>query len=244
MAAPKRKTYATLGARVTAEIGRRITSGSIAPGEALPTEGALCRSLDVSRTTLREAVRKLHGKGLIEIGPRNGTRVLPTDRWNQLDTDVLAWRIEAGLGDGLVDQLYQLRNCFEPYACELAALHGTPDEHRRIRAAFEEMGGEAAYLGALVDPDLDFHMAIIAATHNEFFKSVGAAIKTALRMVFALGQERSRVPPAELTLHGEVCDAILVRKGAKAATAMRTLLSASHRSLRQTLDRPSTREEK
>jgi DNA-binding FadR family transcriptional regulator len=236
MAARKRKTPLTLGARVTAEIGRRIASGSIAPGEALPTEGALCKSLDVSRTTLREAVKKLHGKGLVEIGPRSGTRVLPTDRWNQLDTDVLAWRIEGGLDDGLTDQLYQLRHCFEPYACELAATHGDADDHRRIRDAFEAMSGEAAYLGALVDPDLDFHIAIIAATHNAFFKSVGAAIKTALRLVFALGQERSRVPPDELALHGEVCDAILARQGAQAADAMRALLSTSRASLQKVLD--------
>jgi len=239
MAARKRKAAVTLGARVTAAIGRRITSGRIAPGEALPTEDALCKSLDVSRTTLREAVKKLHGKGLVEVGPRHGTRVLPTERWNQLDADILSWRIEAGLDDGLIDQLYQLRHCFEPYACELAALHGDAEDRRRIREAFEGMCGEAAYEGALVDPDLDFHMAIIAATHNAFFNSVGAAIKTALRMVFALGQERSNVPPAELALHGEVCEAILAENGAKAAEAMRTLISASRTTLKKTIDRRS-----
>jgi DNA-binding FadR family transcriptional regulator len=235
MAARKRQAAVSLGARVTAEIGRRITSGRIAPGATLPTEDALCKSLEVSRTTLREAVKNLHGKGLVEVGPRHGTRVLPAERWNQLDTDILSWRIEAGLDDELIDQLYQLRHCFEPYACELAAMHGDVEDRRRIREAFEGMCGEAAYEGALVDPDLDFHMAIVAATRNVFFNSVGAAIKTSLRMAFALGQERSKVPPAELALHGEVCEAILARNGAAAAEAMRTLLAASRASLKETI---------
>ena len=95
MAARKRQSPVTLGARVAAELGRSITSGSIAPGATLPTEGALCSSFKVSRTTLREAVKKLHGKGLVEVGPRHGTRVLPAERWNQLDADILSWRIEA-----------------------------------------------------------------------------------------------------------------------------------------------------
>jgi len=233
MAARNRQAAVTLGSRITAEIGRSITSGSIAPGAALPTEEELCKSLNVSRTTLREAVKKLHGKGLVEVGPRHGTRVLPAERWNQLDADILAWRIEAGLDNELIDQLYQLRECFEPYACGLAAVHGDAEDRRRIREAFEAMCGEAAYEGALVDPDLDFHMAIIAATRNVFFHSVGAAIKASLRMAFVLGQERSRVPAAELALHGEVCHAILARNGAKAAEAMRTLLAASRTTLKE-----------
>jgi DNA-binding FadR family transcriptional regulator len=99
------------------------------------------------------------------------------------------------------------------------------------------MCGEAAYEGALVDPDLDFHMAIIAATHNAFFHSVGAAIKTSLRMAFVLGQERSKVPPAELALHGKICAAILAREGKRAADAMRALLVASRASLKEAISR-------
>jgi DNA-binding FadR family transcriptional regulator len=241
MAARKRITAPTLGARIAAELGRSITSGSIAPGSALPTEDALCKTLKVSRTTLREAVKKLHGKGLVEVGPRHGTRVLPIERWNQLDADVIAWRIEAGFDHDFVDELYQLRQCFEPYACELAARHGDAEDHARIRDAFRRMSGEAAYEGELVDPDVDFHMAIVAATHNIFFHTVGAAIKTSLRTAFALGQERSRLPGPELALHGEVCDAILARDGARAANAMRALLGRSGVTLKETIDKRARR---
>jgi DNA-binding FadR family transcriptional regulator len=235
MAARKRKAVPTLGARIAAELGRSITSGSIAQGAALPTEDTLCKTLNVSRTTLREAVKKLHAKGLVEVGPRHGTRVLPAERWNQLDADILSWRIEAGFDNEFVDELYQLRKCFEPFACELAAAHGDDEDHARIREAFRRMSGEAAYEGELVDPDLDFHMAIIAATHNIFFHTVGAAIKTSLRMAFALGQERSRVPAPELALHGQVCGAILARDGGRAAEAMRALLVASRVTLKATI---------
>ena len=237
MAARRRQAAVTLGARIAAEIGRSITSGSIAPGNVLPTEEALCRSFNVSRTTLREAIKRLNAKGLVEVGPRHGTRVLPAERWNQLDSDVLSWRIEAGLDDELIDQFYLLRHCFEPYACELAALHGDAADHRRIGEAFEGMCGEAAFEGALVDPDLAFHMAIFEATHNVFFHSVGAAIKTSLRLAFALGQERSRVPAVELALHGDVCEAILAGQGLAAAEAMRRLLVASRATLKEMIGR-------
>jgi GntR family galactonate operon transcriptional repressor len=74
---------------VTADLGQLIVAGGFAPGEVLPTEVALCQMFCVSRTTLREAVKRLHAKGLVAVGPRTGTHVLPTRHWNQFDSDIL-----------------------------------------------------------------------------------------------------------------------------------------------------------
>ena len=93
-------------AAVTAELGRRIVSGTFGPGDTLPTEANLCDLFGVSRTTVREAVKRLHGKGLIAVSPRSGTKVLPTLHWNQFDAELLGWRVDAGMNSDMLDQLY------------------------------------------------------------------------------------------------------------------------------------------
>src|SRR6478735_2034685 len=56
-----------------------------------PNEGELCRQLGVSRSILRESVKVLDDKGMVQVRPRSGTRALPRSQWNQLDADILAW---------------------------------------------------------------------------------------------------------------------------------------------------------
>jgi DNA-binding FadR family transcriptional regulator len=87
------RTYAkrSLHSIVAHDLGSRIVSGKLAPGDVLPTEAALSESLDVSRTALREAIKILSAKGLIESRPKTGTRVKPRTSWNLLDPDVLSW---------------------------------------------------------------------------------------------------------------------------------------------------------
>ena len=65
MVASGRVMVGNLGTQVAALLGRRIVAGDLTPGTTLPTEAELCESFNVSRTTIREALKKLHGKGLI-----------------------------------------------------------------------------------------------------------------------------------------------------------------------------------
>jgi DNA-binding FadR family transcriptional regulator len=229
------KVAGTLGAQVTSILGRRIVSGEIAPGAALPAEGELCQSLGVSRTTLREAIKKLHAKGLLAVGPRNGTRVLAPANWSQLDTDVLSWRIDSGFDKKVVEQLYELRACFEPQVCALAAIHGTDADLRNISARFRHLLDVHDDPNVVTQADVDFHMAIVAATRNIFFISVGSAISAALRMSFDLGTARG-FPLDELQMHAEICKAVVQRRPEAAAQLMRKLIAASRASLTATLN--------
>src|SRR5690242_4214594 len=76
---------------VIEEIGMRIISGEFAAGKPLPGEAQLCSALGVSRTALREALRVLASKGLVEPRRKIGTLVLTKDRWNFLDAEILSW---------------------------------------------------------------------------------------------------------------------------------------------------------
>ena len=76
------------------EIGQRIIRGEYRAEEVLPTEDQLSTELRVSRGVLREAIKVLTQKGLIQTRPRVGTQILPRENWNLFDPDVLVWRLQ------------------------------------------------------------------------------------------------------------------------------------------------------
>ncbi len=106
---------------IAQKLGVAILSGEYAPGHVLDAEVIASEALGVSRTAYREAVQVLTAKGLVESRPKAGTRVLPRDRWNLLDPEVLAWAF-AGEPDILfIRGLFELRTIVEPAAAALAA---------------------------------------------------------------------------------------------------------------------------
>ena len=222
-----------LCSRVTTELGGRIVAGEYVPDQVLPTEADLCGIFGVSRTTVREAMKRLHGKGLVAGTPRNGTRVLPIARWNQFDAELLSWRMQRGVTAEIVDQLYEVRDCFEPRACALAAARGGPAEKARIQAHFERLADASLDTEQRVAADLEFHLAIFAATGNVFLISLGSAIRTALRLSFTLSQRRSSMSPAEEALHNNICRAIVRGDAGASERHMHRLLAASRLAVRR-----------
>jgi DNA-binding FadR family transcriptional regulator len=107
-------------------LAMKIVGGAYGMGEALPIEAELCRTLGVGRSTLREAVRVLTSKGLLEVRPRNGTRVRPQSSWRRLDRDVVRWTFAAGPDDGLLSDLLEARLIIEPEAAALSASRPRP----------------------------------------------------------------------------------------------------------------------
>ena len=104
---PQTRVPRTIHRQVVEALAHRIVSRGLAAGDALPTETELCSELGVSRTILREAMKFLAAKGMVEIRPKIGTRVRPPDRWNLLDADVIGWRAEMGPDDQLIRDLIE-----------------------------------------------------------------------------------------------------------------------------------------
>src|SRR5260370_8971755 len=103
----RNNSVSTMSAQVARIIGTRIVSGEFGPGDSLPIENELCQAYGVSRSTIREAVKNLSAKRLIEVSPKVGTPVLPFASWNLLDPDVLSWRPPPQLGNPLAPGLSQ-----------------------------------------------------------------------------------------------------------------------------------------
>src|ERR1700730_5698880 len=154
--------------QVADRVGISIVRGDIGAGEALPPEMQICEMMDVSRTVVREAIRMLTGKGLVESRAKSGTRVRPPEDWNHLDPDVLRWLLETTDVDTYLAKLFQLRNAVEPAAAAMAATASSAKDRARLRAAYEGMVA-ATTNDAFVAADIAFHKNVYFATRNEFF---------------------------------------------------------------------------
>ena len=172
-----------LHGHVVDEIGRQIVGGRWAPGDALPNEDDLVADLGVSRTVVRESIKVLQAKGLLEVRPKTGTRVRPRRVWHLLDPDVVGW-LFAGIGRGVdlgdLRELHEVRTTIETAAARLAAGRRTEAELSEIEA--HERRVEAAWAEPLAEraADLDFHAAVVEAAHNGLLSHVSALIRVAL----------------------------------------------------------------
>ncbi len=227
----ERETLAvgTMTAQIERSLGMRIVSGEFRPGDSLPIESELCEIYGVSRTTIREAVKGLAAKRLVDVSPKVGTRVLPFADWNLLDRDVLAWRLNAQFDRKIVEDIFEMRLCFEPRAAFLAARDGTTEDHAQIARHCADLA--AAHAEGLPDriaseAALQFHLAVVNASRNGLFVTIGSAIKSALRVSSDLLQREAARPAEDSDLHRQVSDAILTRAPLAASQAMEVLLLA------------------
>ncbi|SEQ92840.1 transcriptional regulator, GntR family [Faunimonas pinastri] len=220
----------TMSAQIGQHLGTRIVSGEFTPGDLLPVENDLCQFYGVSRTTIREAVKTLAAKRLVDVSPKVGTRVLPFADWNLLDRDVLSWRLNAQFDSKIVEDIFEMRFCFEPRASFLAAREGTAEDYGLIEHHFQALASSYGPDGspeAASQADLEFHLAVINASHNGLFVTIGTALKSALRVSSRLIQRESTQPIADLDLHEAVWTAISRREPQQAAGAMEKLLHAA-----------------
>jgi DNA-binding FadR family transcriptional regulator len=220
----------TMSSQVAKLLGMRIVSGEFRPGDVLPIEEELCAAYGVSRTTIREAVKNLGGKRLIDVSPKVGTRVLPFTDWNLLDRDVLAWRLHAQFDRKIVEDIYEMRLCFEPRATALAARNGSRAEHQLLERRYQELVLAHETPGEIrlaAEADLEFHLAILGMSGNGLFITIGNSIKAALRVSAEMLQREAERLSEDLVLHEAVLRAVKARRTQAASRAMVQLLTAS-----------------
>jgi DNA-binding FadR family transcriptional regulator len=113
------------------EVGRAIVAGEMPVGTNLPNDAEMMDRFGVSRTVLREALKTLEAKGLVEARAKVGTRVLPQSRWNLFDRQVLAWKLECSPSLVFLQSFQIVRESLEVQSARLAALH-RESEHIRL----------------------------------------------------------------------------------------------------------------
>lgn len=166
--------------RVVDDLGLAIVSGRQSEGSLLPGDSDLIERYRVSRTVLREALKTLSAKGLVQAKARIGTRVRDRSAWNLFDPDVLVWYARTGFGPEFLAHLGEMRMALEPDAAALAALRRTDEQLEAMRQAAERMGADGISHQEFVNADLALHLTIAAAANNPFFLSISTLIEVAL----------------------------------------------------------------
>lgn len=224
MTPQKKITKRRLYQWVEEAIGEAIVKGDLVPGEILPNENDLCERYSVSRGVIREATKVLIKKGLVASRPKTGTRVLARSNWNLLDAEVLSWMVQSGQKGQILKAVTETRCIIESEAAKLAAKRGTDEEISRINSAYTKLAAtladEALYqYDQYLERDLQFHMAILAAAHNELLTSIGTTMRDAISAARQMDRQEIVVLRESLPLHQAVATAISDRSASNAHTA-------------------------
>jgi DNA-binding FadR family transcriptional regulator len=204
------------------ELGLRIVGGSWPTGAPLPNEDELTAELGVSRTVVREAVKALQAKGLVEVRPKTGTRVRPRRAWHLLDADIVAWQFADMERAEDLRELYEIRSSIAAAAARLAATRRTDEQlaeieahQRRVDAAFHEPLARR-------NAELDFHAAVVDAAHNSLLAHVGAMVRVALEAAASRAPTTSEGESDALRV--AVIEALRTRDADAAERGMRMLV--------------------
>ena len=217
----------SLGSRtqqLVEELGIAIVTGKYSDKNAFPIESEICEQFSASRSIVREAIKVLNAKGLLQARPRRGTSVRPEKDWNLLDRDVLYWMLKRRFSLSLLIDFTRARLAIEPAAAAEAARTATEPQRQNLLSALERM--EQAAAGSLdpLETDIDFHLAILEASNNPFFYDMSPMIETALHFSIRFTNRRLRQRIADISEHRAILDAILAHDEQAAAAETRELL--------------------
>ncbi|MDY0934635.1 FadR/GntR family transcriptional regulator [Pseudomonas viridiflava] len=205
-------------------LGAWIAAGNVLPGQTLKVEAALCEELGVSRTVLREAIKTLVAKGLLEVGPKVGTRVLPLRSWNLFDPQVVGWLARKGLPEAFVKDLLDLRRTIEPMAVRWACDRATAQQIEEIREAYRLLEASVTDKGDYNLADRHFHEAVLAASHNRFIEQMLPALGALLAVSFEVTSGMPGQLGKTLPLHRDLAEAIATRDSGRGVWACMSLI--------------------
>ncbi|WP_199560077.1 FadR/GntR family transcriptional regulator [Sphingomonas psychrotolerans] len=208
--------------QVARALGMEILAGKHLVGSNLPNEADLLARFQISRTVLREVLKTLSAKGLLAAKARVGTRVTHPVHWNLFDAEVLSWKVAIGLDDDFRRDMAEIRRLIEPRAAALAAERRAEDAIAAIRTALDRMRIVDQEAVRFAQADLDFHLAIGAASGNLLMRSIASVIETALAASFSpiAPREHPELHAETVAKHEAILDAIVAGDAAAASAAM------------------------
>lgn len=214
---PKRSLFAF----ALENLGSRIVKGEFPPGSLLPNEMEICAELSASRSVIREAIKSLAAKGMLEVRQKVGTRVLPQKHWNLFDLDVLGWRYSSIPRLEFFKELFEIRRMIEPQGALLAAERATEADIAELRKSFAAMSEPRRDNDSAIKADIRFHTAILDSAHNGLLSQMSPLISVGLLISFKVSNRSFDV---FLKLHEAVLAAIANRNPQGAWQAMDDLL--------------------
>lgn len=203
--------------QIVEQIQELILTGKLQPGDQLSSERELAEQLGVSRTAVREAIKALVEKGLVEIQPGKGTFI--TNGTPQVLQDSLELMFRFGPPNNVTD-VNQIRAILEPGIAALAAQHATANDIQKMQQAIRTMDQAMEDADVFVEADLEFHLALATATQNKLITILLTPIIDFLR------EERLRIflvdggPQRGQHHHKQILKAIIQQDATAAHDAM------------------------
>jgi DNA-binding FadR family transcriptional regulator len=192
------------------EIGQGIVTGRFPIGSILASDAAMMETYGVSRTVLREALKTLEAKGMIEARPKVGTRVSPASRWNFFDPQVLSWHFDAKPDARFFESLFDVRQALELQAVQLACARRTAEHVRILKYWLHQMELAEDNLEGLGLSILEIHRAVAESSGNSLLRSVVGIVELTLALALkSLGtDDRSAYHKASLEAHQSLVQSV------------------------------------
>ena len=159
------------------EVGRAIVAGEMPVGSSLPNDAEMVDRFGVSRTVLREALKTLEAKGLVEARAKVGTRVLPQSRWNLFDRQVLAWKLECDPSPAFLQSFQIVRESLEVQSARLAALHREAEHIRLLNYWMNQRILMTHQPEPFALAEFEIHRVVAEASGNPFLRASTAIME-------------------------------------------------------------------
>lgn len=212
---------ASLAKAVTAELVQRIVRGVYPTGTSLPPEPALCAAFSVSRTVIREAVKVLQDKGLVQVRQGAGTMVTSPTTWNLLDELVLAATVAEDESLGILDDLVVTRRLLESDMAHVAARTAGEDTIEELRRLVDRMDELVDDPDAYHAHDRTFHDTIMQASGNRIARGVVRALESqVINTVRYMGTPQRALCAASNQGHRKIYERIAAHDPTGAADAV------------------------
>lgn len=221
-----RRGRSMLFVRVADILGRAIVSGAHDADRALPREADLAATHGVGRSAVREALKMLASKGLIESRPRRGTRVRDRRHWNLFDTDIQAWMRAAPVDATALTDLEEMHRIVLPAAAELAATRQDEAAAHALRLVLETAGTAGpAREGTSEEVEIAILTLVLESSGNRYLAALAPTALTAIRLARSRKAEAAdEGRPHDLRT---VAAAILASQPALARLTMERCLASS-----------------
>ena len=226
IAAPRR-----LHAQVVDALVRIIAGGELAPGSLLPTEPEMSSRFGVSRSVVREALRLVDAKGLIEVRHGSGTRVAAPERWDPLDPAVLAVLQGHGPSAVILHDLLEARTIIECEVAALAAERADASHLAALEAALNVMRSAPDDPPRFVGGDSAFHVTLLHAARNRVLERMTQPMHELMSYSQALTDAIPGVLARALADHEAIAAAVRKRDPNAARDAMRNHLARTQRDI-------------
>ena len=225
-----------LGARIEDELMKYIMQKPVEPGQKIPNEFELAKQFGVGRSTIREAVKGLVSRGILEVRRGSGTYVINT---NSFEDDPL------GLGKmedkyKMALDLFEVRLMIEPEIASLACRNASEEELRKLKKLCDET--EQLYRGGHnhINKDIEFHTCIAQCSKNQVVETLVPVINTA---VYTFANLTHRLLKEEtLETHRAITDAILKRDSVGARCAMMMHLTYNRQTIMRLIEERERKE--